>query len=379
MKVQLPLLALLFSANQLFAQNVGIGTTTPTYPLTVIAQDHKGIIQKDGTVEVGFFTSTTSAFLQTWSDHPLKFTTKNSSVQMTLLTNGNFGIGVDAPTNRLHVSGNAANSFNATIYGINTASVGNGILGVSNLVGTNGVQGSSTSGTGVYGYSSDYRAVYGATVDGTALYGYSSGGYGIQTVGKVKISGGNTNPSAGAVLTSVDASGNAVWSSPTQVAFKAYGMNSNQNVWPTNGYYRVHYGGEVFDMGNNFTLLVGAAAPTGTSSTFTAPVSGVYHFDLGSLLDVAGDNEEFDEAAIQLMLQRSGVADAILAEQAGMKAGQEAGISTLADHASFALSTDERLLAGDRVYVRLVQNSGANASIVYGLTNWFSGHLVFKE
>jgi len=87
------------------AQNVGIGTNTPAYPLTVVAQGTKGIVQKDGTVELGFYTSSNSAFLQTWSNHALNFATANGTAQMTLLPAGNFGIGTTAPSAKLDVNG----------------------------------------------------------------------------------------------------------------------------------------------------------------------------------------------------------------------------------------------------------------------------------
>jgi hypothetical protein len=87
-------------------QNVGIGTNTPNYPLTVIAPTGgKGIVQKTGDVEVGFYTVSTQAFIQTWSNHPLYFTTNNGAPQMMLNTLGNLGIGTSTPTTRLDVNG----------------------------------------------------------------------------------------------------------------------------------------------------------------------------------------------------------------------------------------------------------------------------------
>lgn len=90
----------------LFAQNVGIGISSPTYPLTVSAPTGgKGIVQKTADVEVGFYTTSGQAFLQTWSNHPLYFTTNNGLTQMALTTQGNLGIGTTAPTSMLDVNG----------------------------------------------------------------------------------------------------------------------------------------------------------------------------------------------------------------------------------------------------------------------------------
>jgi hypothetical protein len=87
-------------------QNVGIGTNTPTYPLTVIATaGGKGIVQKTTDVELGFYTSSTQAFIQTWSNHALQFSTSNGPTQMTLSTQGYLGIGNITPTSQLDING----------------------------------------------------------------------------------------------------------------------------------------------------------------------------------------------------------------------------------------------------------------------------------
>jgi hypothetical protein len=109
MKKLLLISLILFIINQTYAQNVGIGTTTPTYPLTVIGiPGGKGIVQKTGSVEVGFYTSASKAYVQTWSDHPLLFSTSNGSPQMTLNSTG-LGIGIgenNLPSAKLDVDGN---------------------------------------------------------------------------------------------------------------------------------------------------------------------------------------------------------------------------------------------------------------------------------
>ncbi|MES2774717.1 MAG: hypothetical protein V4722_11060 [Bacteroidota bacterium] len=94
-------------AGNLEAQNVGIGTNSPTAPLTVVANDTaKGIIQKTGAVEVGFYTNSNAAFVQTWSPTNLSFATGNSSARITIQHSSGFvGIGTPFPTAQLDVNG----------------------------------------------------------------------------------------------------------------------------------------------------------------------------------------------------------------------------------------------------------------------------------
>jgi hypothetical protein len=77
---------------------VGIGLFDPPHPFTVAANGI-GIAQQTtaGTLQMGFFTSGTNAFLQTNTNHPLRFTTNNGATQMVLNTTGSVGIGNQAP------------------------------------------------------------------------------------------------------------------------------------------------------------------------------------------------------------------------------------------------------------------------------------------
>jgi hypothetical protein len=87
--------------------NVGIGTSTPADKLTVKTfSNNFGLSQTDGTVTVGTYISSGIGWLGTKSNHPLSFYTNNSGQQMTLITNGNFGIGTTVPDYRLTVSSN---------------------------------------------------------------------------------------------------------------------------------------------------------------------------------------------------------------------------------------------------------------------------------
>lgn len=74
--------------------NIGIGTD-PAYPLTVRSNGSGGgIVQEspDGTSQVGFWTSSLTAYLQTWTNTNLDFATGNGVSRMTLNTNGSLTI-----------------------------------------------------------------------------------------------------------------------------------------------------------------------------------------------------------------------------------------------------------------------------------------------
>ncbi len=105
-KIFILAIAAFLIANFSVAQYVGIGTNTPTHPLTVISSGD-GIVSKSATVEVGTYANSTSAYLQTYSNHPLFFSTNNGSAQLALLVNGNFGVGNANPTYKFDVSGMA--------------------------------------------------------------------------------------------------------------------------------------------------------------------------------------------------------------------------------------------------------------------------------
>ena len=114
MKKIILLLAIASSSQITIAQNVGIGTTTPTTKLEVLTPDASwGIIHTNGSVRVGTYTGSAGGWIATQSSHPLYFATSllnlNGSAQMALLTNGNFGIGNIAPAYKLdiHSTGNA--------------------------------------------------------------------------------------------------------------------------------------------------------------------------------------------------------------------------------------------------------------------------------
>jgi len=72
--------------------NIGIGTTTPAYPLTVRSQSGAGLVVQDALAfaQVGFWTATNAAYVQSWTATDLIFSTNNANgPRFTLGTSGN--------------------------------------------------------------------------------------------------------------------------------------------------------------------------------------------------------------------------------------------------------------------------------------------------
>ena len=99
-------------------QNVGIGTTTPSYPLSVKAAG-VGISQEspDGLTKLGFYTVNGVAYLQTHTNHDLGFSTNNGTIQMLLKTSGNFGIRNNSPNASLSVGRGTGTDGTAAFFG----------------------------------------------------------------------------------------------------------------------------------------------------------------------------------------------------------------------------------------------------------------------
>ncbi len=120
--------------------NIGIGTISPNYKLTVSQPSGIGFSQEGGTAgpQIGFYTNSLgSAYLQTHNNFDLAFATNNSSAQMTLqVGTGNLGVGTSTPSERLTVF-TPANSYGLThTDGTIRVSTYVGGLGVGGYVGT---------------------------------------------------------------------------------------------------------------------------------------------------------------------------------------------------------------------------------------------------
>ena len=99
------IIAAIFTYNSI-AQNVGIGTITPTDKFSIVnALPGYGVTHTYGPVTMGTYISNLYGQFGTKTNHPLQFFTNNGNAQLTLLQNGNFGINTILPTAKLHVVG----------------------------------------------------------------------------------------------------------------------------------------------------------------------------------------------------------------------------------------------------------------------------------
>lgn len=124
--------------------NIGINTTSPAYRLTVTTGigSNYGMVQTNGTIEVGSKVDGTAGWLGTPSNHPLYlFANASSTPQLTIdnATN-NIGIGTVTPTKKLDIKGSFNKNVTTTenLFQITTADPSNnlnlqiGLIGNSN-------------------------------------------------------------------------------------------------------------------------------------------------------------------------------------------------------------------------------------------------------
>ena len=256
-------------------------------------------------------------------------------------------LGTSSATGKVGVKGTVTGVGGSGVYGESNHNVGNGIYGTN----------TATGGTGIYGYVNNGTAIKAVANTGTAL----------DVNGNVKIAGGNTTPSNGAVLTS-DASGNATWKN-NRVAFRAEGVSASQPSFPDITSTKVHFATENYDLNNNYTLLVGSIWPT--ASQFTVPKSGIYHIDV-QVATAYLSSEDYTSLTIYLRSQRLNNVVTL------------ANSSDFSDYGEYAmtatLSTDLQLIAGESIWVEVSQMNDSNTSVSLDPSDcFFDAHLIFEN
>lgn len=186
------------------AGNVGIGTSSPAYPLELETTGGNAAIVAERTDGASAYISGTDAHgaVGTATNHDLKLLT-NSNVRMTVDTSGNLGIGTANPGSKLEVNGDAQISgkimsqmFVVTLAnneildtGISRYSVG--YIYIRNSAGGNyngAIFRTGVMVTSAYGYGvsrvAGANAYYSNTKDNTSInvYGESSGNVKVQNI-----------------------------------------------------------------------------------------------------------------------------------------------------------------------------------------------------
>ncbi len=95
------------NGNHIYSSNtgfVGIGTSTPTEKLSIVnGLPGYGVTHTYGPVTMGTYISNLYGQFGTKTNHPLQFFTNNGNAQMTILQNGNVGIGETSPGTKLEI------------------------------------------------------------------------------------------------------------------------------------------------------------------------------------------------------------------------------------------------------------------------------------
>lgn len=300
--------------------------------------------------------------------------------QAIVATSTGNGVGISASTdNNFGVIGTANNTGTA-VYGLSQKGIAgkfvtpagnnNVTLQAQNFAAGAAVQGNSATGIGVQAISNAGTGLAASTQTGTAAsFTAPSTGKALVTSGKIQFTGTDLDPGAGKVLVS-DLNGNAKWERP--VAFRYSGIEPSLNVSdniqivaPQNGEQLVHFKTLEYSYGNG----------TGNSSSaFTAPVSGIYHFDASIMFDYNTVPLPGDRAFVRLVKTNASGSKYVFAEYS---------ISDFSNFDQAVLNTDILVLKGEKVEVKAqvysAQILGRNI-YNYGnaVNNWFSGHLVTR-
>lgn len=112
------------------AQNVGIGTSSPSQLLELSSASNPCVMMTDttNTVKAYMFAGNLAAYMGSATNHPTVFQV-NDSEKMRIDTSGNLGIATDTPTQKLDVLG--------TIQSRNNAATNDATVGAYNFYNTN--------------------------------------------------------------------------------------------------------------------------------------------------------------------------------------------------------------------------------------------------
>ncbi|HPI55007.1 MAG TPA: hypothetical protein PLU10_09965, partial [Chitinophagaceae bacterium] len=294
----------------------------------------------------------------------------NNTEKMRVAANGNVGIGVSNPLTKLDVTGTGL--ITTTNFGFNlettqrikdvTTSTNAEKAGL--YVNTDGAQGQnegimaevSSAGTansfGLFGFVTGTPTLPGTNTAILAIDAVgTSNTFALDVRGKMLYDHGSST--SGSVLTR-DNSGVATWSAP--IAFKANGI-SGGTLLAGNSANPLIFQNEAYDQSSNYNPATGG---------FTAPESGVYHFDYASEIN---GNGGATSGYFWIGLTKNGISE--------YGTYLETSVNQLNSYKTINGSTDIFCNAGDVIAVQF--GNGTNVTLTVtsdSYYNSFSGHIV---
>ena len=299
------------------AQNVGIGETAPTASrLQVKSADSAVMLLHNSSttgnnIKTGLFFKTGNAYsgsiatIGLSNTHRMGFFTYGGSAasglleRLTILDGGNTGIGIIAPSSKLHVQSADSNLLllqNSTTLNNNVKSALFFKTGSDNAYYTGAIKtigtGQNASRLGFYTYAStDPNSLserLTITDNGNIGIGNLAPAYTLDLTGNARVTATLTTsnlavnggtPAAGEVLTAVNSNGDATWQ-PLPTKNSAFQAGMTTTAFSFNAEGKIP-----FTCYNAEDYNTGTSEVSNTQSYFRPTQAGVYHFDLNLYLE----------------------------------------------------------------------------------------------
>ena len=359
-----------FATYNIQAQNVGINTVNPIYPLTVSSNANgngMGVYQQnaDGTVNIHMYTAASGGWFR--SNSTLHLASNNSATPAITLTSIGAGIGLGGalPAYMLDLGGRLRLKHNASLN--TTAGI---FLDAQHIPDRAFIGTLNDDHTGIFGSGGANWNFVMNVVNGNTGIGTAAPTAKLDINGSLRIRG--SLPKEGSTLISTDTDGNASWQG--FVGFRT------GNIVDTFYYKQTIPGGGAWTkvVFPQSSMYNSGSAYQPWASQFIAPVKGIYHFE--AQLDIAGQSSSWvRQAGIGLAGTRNGVAISLPYQPVVSGTAAISGENPFVDRQyHLSISTDIRLEAGDIIWLRAYSSTSQTLIFSYTDQNYFSGRLVTR-